>query len=81
MSVSPKAGRVGNNYEGGRISRPLLATSAHSKCALPKVGKKPSVLVEPQAPIGFKLVGAVKGTRIWADERRGEIRDANRIKG
>jgi hypothetical protein len=32
----------------------------------PKVGNKPLVQVKPQAPIGCKLVGTVKGTKLWA---------------
>jgi hypothetical protein len=32
----------------------------------PKVGNKPLVQVKPKAPIGCKLVGTVKGTKLWA---------------
>jgi len=46
----------------------LLATSAFAQSAPPKVGNKPLVQVKPQAPMGCKLVGTVKGTKLWAGE-------------
>jgi hypothetical protein len=46
---------------------PLVASSAFAQ-ALPKVSKKPAALAKPQAPMGCKLVGAVKSTKIWAGE-------------
>jgi hypothetical protein len=46
----------------------LFATSAVAQTAPPKVGKKPLVQVKPQAPMGCKLVGTVKGTKIWAGD-------------
>jgi hypothetical protein len=32
----------------------------------PKVGNRPLVQVKPKAPTGCKLVGTVKGTKLWA---------------
>jgi hypothetical protein len=32
----------------------------------PKVGNTPLVQVKPKAPQGCKLVGTVKGTKLWA---------------
>jgi hypothetical protein len=34
----------------------------------PKVGDRPLVEVKPRAPVGCKLVGTVKGTKLWAGE-------------
>jgi hypothetical protein len=34
----------------------------------PTIGGKPIVQVKPSAPIGCKLVGTVKGTKLWAGE-------------
>jgi hypothetical protein len=34
----------------------------------PKVGNKPLVRVKPKAPMGCKLVGTVKGTKLWAGD-------------
>ena len=36
--------------------------------APPKVGNKPLVQVKPKEPMGCKLVGMVKGTRLWAGD-------------
>jgi hypothetical protein len=45
--------------------------------ALPKVGNKPVAQVKPKGPIGCKLVGTVKGTKLWAGECVGsELRGA-----
>jgi hypothetical protein len=32
----------------------------------PNVGGKPLMQIKPSAPIGCKLVGSVKGTKLWA---------------
>ena len=45
----------------------LVASSAFAQTP-PKVSKKPAALAKPQAPMGCKLVGAVKSTKIWAGE-------------
>jgi hypothetical protein len=55
----------------------LFATSAFAQSAPPKAGKKPAAQVKPPAPMGCKLVGTVKGTKIWA----GDCADAAEIRG
>src|SRR5438874_9669078 len=34
----------------------------------PKVGNKPLVQLKPKAPMGCKLVGTVRGTKLWAGD-------------
>jgi hypothetical protein len=34
----------------------------------PAVGRKPIVQAKPSTPMGCKLVGTVKGTKIWAGD-------------
>jgi hypothetical protein len=34
----------------------------------PTVGRKPIVQAKPSTPMGCKLVGTVKGTKIWAGD-------------
>jgi hypothetical protein len=34
----------------------------------PPVGGKPTVQVKPSAPMGCKLVGTVRGTKLWAGD-------------
>jgi hypothetical protein len=34
----------------------------------PRVGGKPIVQVKPSAPAGCKLVGTVRGTKLWAGD-------------
>jgi hypothetical protein len=34
----------------------------------PTVGAKPLIQAKPRAPVGCKLVGTVKGTKLWAGE-------------
>ncbi len=36
--------------------------------AAPKVGNKPLAQVKPKEPMGCKLVGTVKGTKLWAGD-------------
>jgi hypothetical protein len=43
-------------------------TSAYAQDAPPKVGNKPLAQVKPKEPMGCKLVGMVKGTRLWAGD-------------
>jgi hypothetical protein len=45
--------------------------------AAPKVGNKPLAQLKPKEPMGCKLVGTVKGTRLWAGDCVGsELRGA-----
>jgi hypothetical protein len=57
----------------------LFATTAAAQSAPPSAGKKPAAPAQakPTAPMGCKLVGAVKGTRIWA----GDCVDAAELRG
>jgi hypothetical protein len=44
----------------------LISTNAFAQDVVPKVGGKPLLQVKPTAPTGCKLVGSVKGTKLWA---------------
>ena len=46
----------------------LFATSVFAQSPPPKIGNKPLVQVKPKEPMGCKLVGTVKGTKIWAGD-------------
>ena len=45
-----------------------FSANAFAKDKLPKVGNKPLVQVKPKEPMGCKLVGTVKGTKLWAGD-------------
>ena len=45
-----------------------FSASAFAQTAAPKVGGKPLKQVKPAAPMGCKLVGTVRGTKIWAGD-------------
>ena len=54
-----------------------FSTSAFAQDAPPKTGNKPLVQVRPKGPMGCKLVGTVKGTKLWAGDCVGlELRGA-----
>jgi hypothetical protein len=54
-----------------------FSTSAYAQDAPPKIGSKPLVQVRPKEPMGCKLVGTVKGTKLWAGDCVGsELRGA-----
>jgi hypothetical protein len=55
----------------------LFATSAFAQSAPPKSKNNPAAQARPVAPIGCKLVGTVKGTKIWA----GDCVDAAELRG
>jgi hypothetical protein len=46
----------------------LLPTVAFAQSPPPKVGNKPLTQVKPIAPGGCKLVGTVRGTKLWAGD-------------
>jgi hypothetical protein len=46
----------------------LFTTGAFAQTAPPKAAKRPPVQIKPQAPMGCKLVGTVRGTKIWAGD-------------
>ena len=56
-----------------------FSTSAFSQDAKPKIGNKPLVQVKPKEPMGCKLVGTVRGTKLWAGDCKGsaELRGAS----
>jgi hypothetical protein len=45
----------------------ILSSTAFAQDA-PKVGSKPMVQVKPKGPAGCKMVGTVKGTKLWAGD-------------
>jgi len=45
-----------------------FSTTAFAQSAPPKLGNKPRVQVKPKEPMGCKLVGTVRGTRLWAGD-------------
>jgi hypothetical protein len=48
-----------------------FSASAFAEDAQPKIGSKPLVQVKPKEPVGCKLVGTVKGTKLWAGDCTG----------
>ena len=54
-----------------------FSAAAFAQTGPPKVGNKPLVQVKPKGPTGCKLVGTVKGTKLWAGDCVGsELRGA-----
>lgn len=45
-----------------------LSAPAFAQTAAPKVGGKPLKQITPVAPMGCKLVGTVKGIKLWAGD-------------
>jgi hypothetical protein len=45
-----------------------FSANAFAQDASPKVGNKPLVQVKPKEPMGCKLVGTVKGIKLWAGD-------------
>ena len=45
-----------------------FSATAFAQSAPPKVGNKPVVRVKPKEPMGCKLVGTVRGTKLWAGD-------------
>jgi hypothetical protein len=54
-----------------------FSAAAFAQSPPPKVGNKPLAQVKPQPPIGCKLVGTVRGTKLWA----GDCTDAAELRG
>ena len=53
-----------------------FSMSAHAQDA-PKIGSKPLMQVKPKEPMSCKLVGTVRGTKLWAGDCVGsELRGA-----
>jgi hypothetical protein len=54
-----------------------FSATALAQSAPPKVGNKALVQVRPKEPMGCKLVGTVRGTKLWAGDCVGsEVRDS-----
>ncbi len=45
-----------------------FSATAFAQSAPPKIGNKPLAQVKPKEPMGCKLVGTVKGTKLWAGD-------------
>jgi hypothetical protein len=45
-----------------------LSATAFAQSEPPKIGNEPLVQVKPKGPMGCKLVGTVRGTRLWAGD-------------
>ena len=54
-----------------------FSASAFAQTGTPKVGGKPLKQVKPPASMGCKLVGTVKGTKLWA----GDCAAASELRG
>ena len=48
-----------------------FSTTAYAQDAAPKVGNKPLAQVKSKEAMGCKLVGTVKGTKLWAGDCTG----------
>ena len=48
-----------------------FSATALAQSEPPKVGSKPLFQVKPKEPMGCKLVGTVKGTKLWAGDCAG----------
>jgi hypothetical protein len=61
------------------LAAACFSATAFAQSPSPKSAKKPPPLAQatPKAPIGCKLVGTVKGTKIWA----GDCADAAELRG
>jgi hypothetical protein len=68
---------VGDRAEGeGEMTMRVLlvlaaigfSATAFAQSAPPKVGNKPLAQLKPKEPMGCKLVGTVKGTKLWAGD-------------
>ena len=67
MSISATAARAALVFVITMVSGAAFAQGA-VPAKRPTVGGKPIVQVKPTAPMGCKLVGTVKGTKLWAGE-------------
>src|SRR3954453_6637908 len=72
--VQPGANKKGLQPRG-KTMKPLIGliallftTGAFAETAPPRAAKRPPAQVKPQAAMGCKLVGTVKGTKLWAGD-------------
>jgi hypothetical protein len=78
LPTIPLAGLLGVRIlvgEGEMTMRAFLvlvaisfSATAFAQSAPPKVGSKPLAQVKPKEPRGCKLVGTVKGTKLWVGD-------------
>jgi hypothetical protein len=61
------------------LAAACFSATAFAQSPSPKSAKKPPPLAQatPKAPMGCKLVGTVKGTKLWA----GDCTDAAELRG
>jgi hypothetical protein len=45
-----------------------FSANAFAQDVPPKVGDKPLAQIKPREPMGCKLVGTVRGTKLWAGD-------------
>jgi hypothetical protein len=50
------------------VAAVAFSTTAFAQSLSPTIGNKPLVQVKPKVPTGCKLVGTVKGTKLWAGD-------------
>jgi hypothetical protein len=50
------------------VAAVAFSTTASAQNPSPTIGNKPLVQVKPKVPTGCKLVGTVKGTKLWAGD-------------
>jgi hypothetical protein len=56
-----------------------FSATAFAQNAPPKIGNKSLVQIKPKEPMGCKLVGTVRGTKLWAGDCVGpELRGSTR---
>jgi hypothetical protein len=67
MSTSNTAARAAVVFALTIVSGAAFAQGA-VPAKRPTVGGKPIVQAKPSAPMGCKLVGTVKGTKLWAGD-------------
>jgi hypothetical protein len=84
LQTASRGPRRSTEGEGEMTMRVLLilaamsfSAAAFAQSAPPKIGDKPLVHTKPGEPTGCKLVGTVKGTKLWAGDCVGsELRGA-----
>jgi hypothetical protein len=62
------------------LAASCFSATAFAQSAPPKIGNKTLVQVKPKEPMGCKLVGTVRGTKLWAGDCVGsELRGSTTI--
>ena len=78
LSITTAARAVALAFALISVGGAAVAQGVPSVTKKPTVGEKPIVQAKPSTPMGCKLVGTVKGTKIWAGDCVGasELRGA-----